>query len=172
MKQWMLLGLLFMAACGSEGEKDTALKGEAAETTAASSQVYDFGILAGQWTKKGQYAIVAESWQARDNGYWQGAVYRIEAGDSTLLEALQLEPRGDSSYAYVARVIGQNDEKSIPYLLSTYLRDSLFEFQNAGHDFPQRIVYRLPDTNTLEITLGILADSSKNKVFVFNRLLP
>lgn len=171
MKRWMLIGLLFLAACSTESTESESNGAENAlspETETPTKRI-DFSILAGHWTKKGQYATVAESWEAREDGYWLGSVYRIEEGDSTLLEALQLEPRGDSSYAYVARIIGQNDEKAIPFLLSTYLPDSLFEFENSGHDFPQRISYRLPDANTLEITLGILADTSKNKVFVFNR---
>jgi hypothetical protein len=172
MKHWLIVGLCLLAACSAD-ETASDDRGVLRENPDAAGPVeaIDFGILAGHWTKQGKYAIVAESWEAREDGYWQGSVYRIESGDSTLIEALQLEPRGDSSYAYVARVIGQNDEKAIPFIMSTYLPDSLFEFQNAGHDFPQRITYRLPDVNTLEITLGILADSSKNKVFVFNRLL-
>lgn len=169
MKYGLILGLLFLTACSAD---ETTSEEISSNQPAAASNTFDFGILAGNWTKKGQFAVVAENWQARENGYWQGSVYRIESGDSTLLEALQLEPRGDSSYAYVVRVIGQNDEKAIPFIMSSYVGDSLFEFQNAGHDFPQRITYRLPDKNTLEITLGILADTSKNKVFLFNRMLP
>lgn len=169
MKQWWALGMLLLAACGSDSGEQGVASDATAANQAGRKQAIDFSILAGDWTKKGQYATVSEHWQARADGYWQGAVYRIENGDSTLLEALQLEPRGDSSYAYIARVIGQNDEKAIPFLLSTYIADSLFVFENAGHDFPQRISYRLPNAQTLEITLGILADSSKNKVFIFDR---
>lgn len=169
MKQWWIMGMLLLTACGKGSDEQGVAEDKAVAEKAGQEHALDFSILAGDWTKKGQYATVSEHWQARADGYWQGAVYRIENGDSTLLEALQLEPRGDSSYAYIARVIGQNDEKAIPYLLSTYIADSLFIFENAGHDFPQRISYRLPNAQTLEITLGILADSSKNKVFVFNR---
>lgn len=172
MKRWLFIGFLFLVACGTDEAVTDEQVASNKRPVAQPASVYDFSILAGNWTKQGKYALVAESWQGRENGYWQGAVYRIELGDSSLIEALQLEPRGDSSYAYVVRVIGENDEKAIPFIMSNYVADSLFEFQNAGHDFPQRITYRLPDVNTLEITLGILADTSKNKVFVFNRVLP
>lgn len=169
---WSLL--LLLAACATEEKADEPAAGGVFESSApeqadAIPELPDFSVLEGVWEKRGAYAVVSESWKKLDADYWQGQVVRVEGKDSTLLEALQLEPRGDSTYVYIARVYSQNDGKAIPYTLASFEDGKYFEFHNAGHDFPQRILYELPDDHTLRITLGILADSTKNKVFTFQK---
>lgn len=168
--------LLLLAACATEEKTDAPAGGGVFENSVpeaadAKPALPDFSVLEGEWEKRGAYAVVSESWKKLDANYWQGQVVRVEGKDSTLLEALQLEPRGDSTYVYIARVYSQNEGKAIPYTLSAHEPGRYFEFQNAGHDFPQRIVYELPDAQTLRITLGILADTTKNKVFTFQKRL-
>lgn len=166
--------LLLMAACATEESTDRPVddgvfESNTAEEETAKNGLPDFSILEGDWEKRGAYAVVSESWKKLDANYWQGQVVRVEDGDSTLLESLQLEPRGDSTYVYIARVYSQNEGKAVPYTLAGYEPGRYFDFHNAGHDFPQRILYELPDAQTLRITLGILADTTKNKVFTFQK---
>lgn len=175
-KLYIWLFMLLLAACATEEKTEEAATDGAFNYNTpgepmAKPQLPDFSVLEGAWEKRGAYAVVSESWKKLDANYWQGQVVRVEGKDSTLLEALQLEPRGDSTYIYVARVYGQNEDKAIPYTLASFEAGKYFEFHNAGHDFPQRILYELPNANTLRITLGILADTSKNKVFTFQKRL-
>lgn len=173
-KLYIWLFLLLVAACATEEKtEETATDGvfnnNPPETADAKPALPDFSFLEGEWEKRGAYAVVSESWKKLDANYWQGQVVRVEGNDSTLLEALQLEPRGDSTYVYIARVYSQNEGKAVPFTLAAFEAGKYFEFHNAGHDFPQRIVYALPDAQTLQITLGILADTTKNKVFTFKK---
>lgn len=175
-KLYIWLFMLLLVACATEEKPeeaatDGAFKINTPGERMAKPQLPDFSVLEGAWEKRGAYAVVSESWKKLDANYWQGQVVRVEGRDSSLLEELQLEPRGDSTFVYIARVYSQNEGKAIPYTLASFEAGKYFEFHNAGHDFPQRILYELPDPNTLRITLGILADSSKNKVFIFNKRL-
>jgi len=153
-----LLFIVLLLALGS-------CKEEAAEQ--ASNP---FGVLEGHWTKVGATATVAEHWERFDANRWKGAVYRIEAGDSLLLEALEIRPVNDTTYDYVALVKGQNNDQPVAFRLNEHLADSLFVFENPNHDFPQKISYHLPQRDSLVIVLGLLADPSKDRVFGFSRV--
>lgn len=154
MRKLLLVALLlWFAGCKQEPEK------------AASP----FEVLEGHWTKAGATAVVAEHWERFDANRWKGAVYRIEAGDSMLLEALEIRP-ADSTYEYVALVQGQNNNQPVAFRLNQHLADSLFVFENPNHDFPQKISYHLPHRDSLVIVLGLLADASKDRVFSFGRV--
>lgn len=151
-KSIWLLGLLLLAACATDRQDDP------------------FEILSGHWVKQGNTAVIAEHWEQARDGAWTGAVYRIEAGDSLLVESLEIRAAGDSGFVYWAEVQGQNEGKSVPFDLKTYFPDSLFVFENANHDFPQKISYRLVTPDSLEIVLGLLADSKKDRQFYFGRV--
>lgn len=156
----VLLSFLFLL--GLAGCADEAKESELANP---------FHILEGHWIKQGKSASVTESWVRAGENRWEGQVLRIEAGDSSLLEALEIRALGDSSYVYVATVSGQNNNQPVPYQMSRHIPDSLFVFDNVGHDFPQRISYLHPaGGDSLVITLSSLQDTSQDRVFVFYRL--
>ena len=158
-KRWavvLLIGLL--AACNSE---------EAPQELAAAP-LYDFSVLEGRWVKQGKVATVSEFWEKADANSWKGGVYRIEATDSSLVEALRLYIEADSTVIYEAMVFGQNENQAIPFQMSFYAADSLFVFQNPNHDFPQQIKYLLRN-DTLEIVWGLITTQEKDRVFVFSR---
>ncbi len=129
-----------------------------------------FQVLEGHWAKAGAAAVVAEHWERFESNRWKGAVYRIEAGDSMLLESLEIRPV-DSTFDYVALVQGQNNDQPVAFRLQKHLADSLFVFENPNHDFPQKISYHLPQQDSLVIVLGLLADPSKDRVFGFKRVV-
>lgn len=130
-----------------------------------------FRMLEGQWIKEGKAASVTEAWVRTGEKRWEGQVWRIEAGDSSLLEALEIRAQGDSNYVYVATVSGQNDNRPVPFLMSQHIPDSLFVFDNVGHDFPQRISYLHPSgSDSLVITLASLQDPALDRVFIFYRI--
>lgn len=143
----------------------TSCKEETAEEIASP-----FTVLEGHWTKTGAAAVIAEHWERFDTNRWKGAVYRIEAGDSILVESLELRPVNDSIYEYVALVQGQNNDQPVAFRLNAQLADSLFVFENSNHDFPQKISYHLPQRDSLVIVLGLLADPSKDRIFSFSRV--
>lgn len=151
-KSAWIWGLLLLSACSNPGQDDP------------------FAILSGHWIKRGNTAVIAEHWEQASDRAWIGAVYRIEEGDSLLVESLEIRAAGDSGFVYWAAVEGQNEGKSVPFDLKTYLPDSLFVFENANHDFPQKISYRLLTPDSLEIVLGLLADESKDRQFYFGRV--
>ncbi len=128
-----------------------------------------FAVLEGHWNKTGAAAVIAEHWERFDTNRWKGTVYRIEAGDSMLLESLEISPI-DSTYAYMALVQGQNNDQPVAFRLNAQITDSLFVFENSNHDFPQKISYYLPQRDSLVIVLGLLTDPSKDRVFSFSRV--
>lgn len=156
MRKLLFFGLVWaLAGCAQEQPEEKALP---------------FEVLEGDWIKVGASATVAEHWERFDANRWKGAVYRIEAGDSMLVESLEIRPINDSTYEYVALVQGQNNDQPVAFRLNQHLPDSLFIFENPNHDFPQKISYHLPERDSLVIVLGSLTDPSKDRVFSFSRV--
>ena len=80
-----------------------------------------------------------ETWKLIDNRNLEGTGFAINGKDSTIIEYLKLNQTSDGVY-YVPRVPDQNDGKEVRFKLVNKNKELVFE--NPGHDFPQRILYR------------------------------
>ena len=106
----------------------------------------------GTWELKNEKGILTETWVRQNDSTFAGTFYFINVKDTLHKETIRLEHRADS-ITYFAKVIGQNNDKSIPFKLTTASIDSLI-FENPAHDYPQKMVYQKNKTNGIIITLS------------------
>ena len=106
--------------------------------TAASTATAapDLGWMAGDWVSCGPVEVVEERWLGPSRGQLVGVnLTRTPKGDS--FEFLRVGP-GAKGLAYIARPGGGAPvEFALVDARAGYAR-----FENPGHDFPRRIVYR------------------------------
>lgn len=97
-----------------------------------------FGFLSGTW--KVENSTLIEKWQLDGEDVLTGKVYSVAAQDTILHELIQLI-FDQSNIWYKAQVIGQNNNQFILFNL-VKCQPNLFVFENAEHDYPQKIGYR------------------------------
>ena len=82
---------------------------------------------------------------------------------------MQLVKRTDGFY-FVAMVKGQNGDKPVSFKVTRSTPVS-FVAENAAHDFPQRIEYRLKNNSRLQAVIsGIIKGKKRQVKFLFKRL--
>ena len=101
-----------------------------------------FSWLEGTWEmKKSGGNSNLEVWKKIDDSTMIGAGMKVRGSDTTMLESIELVFR-DNQYWYIPTVPDQNNATPVPFRLITS-DEFKFTFENAKHDFPQRIVYHL-----------------------------
>lgn len=100
-----------------------------------------------------------EVWK-KDGGNLRGAGF-MHAGDSySQTETLEIMVT-DSTLVYRATVPDQNEGRVISFPLSSH-SDSMLEFTNPEHDFPNVIAYRFSNDSLLYIDVQSLTDPNGN----------
>lgn len=105
-----------------------------------NTSLLQFSFMLGNWEMKTAKGKITESWTQNKEGL-SGKSYRHTLnGDSALMETLLIK-KIDGSFYYCSNVSGQNNGETVNFkLIST--ENNTFVFENATHDFPQRIVYQ------------------------------
>ena len=81
-----------------------------------------------------------EIWTAHNDASIAGKGLMINDADTTMLEQIELAYRNNEFY-YIATIPDQNNGNPIEFKL-VKTEGKIFTFENPGHDFPQRIIYR------------------------------
>jgi len=115
----------------------------------------------GSWEQKTDKGILTESWQRQNDSVFVGSCYFINESDTLHSETILLEQRADS-ITYSANVKGQNNDKAVPFRLTTANTNSLV-FENLKHDYPQKIVYQKNKSNGLVVTISGILQGKKNE---------
>ncbi len=105
----------------------------------------DFAFLAGCWASEGREPGSGEQWTQPAGGTLLGTARTVENGRTVATEFLQIRQNDDGSIDFVALPSGQ--EMAAFRLIS--MTDAQVTFENPEHDFPQRIMYRLPKDDLL-----------------------
>jgi hypothetical protein len=95
--------------------------------------------LLGKWELQTSKGPVFENWQRKSDNELSGKNYLIKSGDTTVLETIQVLYRNDS-LLYIPNVNDQNKGRPVEFY-SDIVNDTLLQFQNPNHDFPQTIAY-------------------------------
>ena len=124
--------------------------------------------IVGNWEQKTDKGILTESWQRQNDSVFVGSCYFINESDTLHSETILLEQRADS-ITYSANVMGQNNNKPVPFTLTTANTNSLV-FENLSHDYPQKIVYQKSKSNGLLVTIsGILHGKKSVEKYNFSK---
>ncbi len=122
----------------------------------------------GNWQQQTDKGILTETWERKNDSVYLGSCYFINETDTLHSETILLEQRADS-ITYSANVKGQNNDKAVPFTLTSANTLSLV-FENPVHDYPQKIVYQKNKSNGLLVTVsGILHGKKSIEKYSFNK---
>ena len=98
-----------------------------------------FDWLVGTWQREAAKSVTVESWHKLSEHTFEGLSVRISKAtqDTVFSESLLLAEMGGELF-YVAKV--PENAFPIPFKLTTFDENQAV-FENAGHDFPQKITY-------------------------------
>jgi hypothetical protein len=142
-----------------------ALLSVLAVASQAVPRAADLGWLAGCWELTRGSRHVVEQWTAPGGGTLMGMARTVADGTTTEWEFLLIRER-PGGLDYVAKPSGQPEAV---FSAVTVTKDAVM-FENAQHDFPQRIAYRLqPDGGVTATTEGTMNGQTRTISFPYAR---
>lgn len=94
--------------------------------------------MAGCWAQAGREAGSVEQWMAPAGGVMLGMARTVQGGRAVEFEFMQLRAGADGRLSFIAQPQGRPPTE---FRLLTQ-GDAEAVFENPGHDFPQRVIYR------------------------------
>jgi hypothetical protein len=95
--------------------------------------------MAGCWeSRDGGQRIISEQWMQPAGGLMLGMGRTVESGKAVDFEVMRIEQNGDEVIFY-ARPRANKEETAFKMIKGG---DGEAIFENKGHDFPQRVIYR------------------------------
>jgi hypothetical protein len=139
----------------------------AATPAAAPSDIDKLGFIAGCWTMvRPNGTKIDEQWFAPSGGAMVGMSRSVRDGKLREYEFMRILPAADGKLQYVAIPSGQA-EAAFPM---KEIADGTVTFENPAHDFPQRILYRLIDKDTLVARIeGSVGGQARSADFPYKR---
>lgn len=133
--KYLIASAFIVAACG----------GILAQSV--KSSVADARWLAGCWelTDATRGIVITEMWMKPNGGSMLGIGRTVRKGVAADFEFLRIEEKGNS-LSYISKP-RQNDQEIEFKLIKSAAKE--FVFENAAHDFPQRIIYKQSGNESL-----------------------
>jgi hypothetical protein len=108
--------------------------------------------LLGSWENKSEEGILSEIWEKKNDSTFIGESYFIREKDTLHSERIEVKQKGED-LLYIPTVKGQNNDKPVTFKL-TLATENEFTFENPAHDYPQKIVYKMVNANSLVATIS------------------
>ncbi|WP_396141840.1 DUF6265 family protein [Flavobacterium sp.] len=109
--------------------------------------------LLGNWENEMPEGVLTETWTKENDSTFSGTTYFIiNKKDTVHSEAIILSQLNDE-LVYRPTVKGQNNDEPVDFKLSSESENS-FSFENPKHDYPQKIVYKKVNENSLVATIS------------------
>jgi hypothetical protein len=119
------------------------------------SRTKGFDWLVGTWENQSKEGKLTEAWEKMNDSTFKGRSYFVSGTDTSFSESISLVQR-NGVLLYIPAVKDQNNGLSISFRLITMNEKDLI-FENAEHDYPQRISYHHVSKDSL------IAEISGNK---------
>ncbi|SFD62389.1 DUF6265 family protein [Flavobacterium phragmitis] len=124
--------------------------------------------LIGNWENTSPEGVLSENWQKLNDSTFSASSYFIKGKDTLHFETIILAQLGEK-LTYKATVKGQNDDKPV-FFPATSESDKQLVFENAKHDYPQKITYTKGANNTLTAEIsGNLNGKPSSEKFVMTK---
>lgn len=122
----------------------------------------------GTWYAKSTGGELLEWWVVKNDSLMENKSYYIKDKKETLSETVNLV-YSNGKIQYIATAYGQNDDEPVAFNLISK-KNKTYIFENKEHDFPQRIIYRFPAKNRMQVTInGTTAKGFKQVDFDFTK---
>lgn len=142
----------------------------AATPPAPASEIDKLAFISGCWTLSWPNGTtIDEQWLAPAGGTMLGMSRSVRDGKLREYEFMRITPGPDGKLQFVAAPSGQA-EAAFPI---KDLAENAATFENPQHDFPQRILYRLVDKDTLVARIeGSVGGQARAADFPYRRCAP
>ena len=144
------------------------MAGPAAATTPPAEMVIG-GRLAGCWERIVPNGRTVEQWLPAEGGMLMGMSRTVRDGKVREYEFLRIDRDSAGKLRYVAQPSGQAEAT---FVLKSLSEDTVV-FENPQHDFPQRVLYRFVDRDTLVGRIeGSVDGQARSADFPYKRCTP
>lgn len=125
--------------------------------------------LIGAWQNNSNQEISTEIWKRNNDSTLSAISYTTKGSDTIFFETIILQQNGKDLF-YIPTVKNQNNNKPVSFTLTTYTPNQVI-FENAAHDFPQKISYTMVSNDSLlaEIS-GIINGKINSEKFPMTRV--
>lgn len=125
--------------------------------------------LAGCWEQIVPNGRTVEQWMSEEGGLLLGMSRTVRDGKAREYEFLRIDRDPTGKLRYVAQPSGQAEAT---FMLKSLTEDTVV-FENPQHDFPQRILYKRVDKDTLVARIeGSVAGKARSADFPYRRCTP
>jgi len=150
------LCLLFASCNGSQNEATDTGKDSSDFICImpAPNLLDEVSWMLGDWQNEENGVMTTETWTKTDETHFSGVSYAIELenGDTLFFETMKLHHE-TTGLVYSPTVKDQNGGTAVDFLLISS-NDSMVQFENPAHDFPQKIVYRSITPDSMVATIS------------------
>lgn len=137
-----------IASCGSSESSETGDE----PATPTYDELHQASWLMGRWENMSEEGMLSEIWtEVNDSTYQANTYFAIPTGDTVFTEEVQLRQTGKDVF-YSTIVSNQNEGRPVDFKM-TKASDKELVFENAKHDYPQKIHYKL-DGKTVTATIS------------------
>lgn len=125
--------------------------------------------LIGRWENNSAEGNLSEFWTKANDSTLLGESYFAIKSDTVFGEKVELSQRGND-FIYEARVAKQNDEKPVPFKLTSSSEKEMI-FENPEHDYPNKIVYQKVGNDSLVAEIfGTIDGKLKSETFKMKKV--
>lgn len=126
-------------------------------------------LLAGTWRMETPRGPLFEEWKVVNKKAMNGKSYKLNGRDTLLLENIKLI-KNTSGFYYIPTVSDQNNKQPVPFKMINN-QNSSFTFENKQHDFPQRIIYKIVNRDSVVARIeGTKGGKESYSDFFYKRL--
>ncbi|WP_445454728.1 DUF6265 family protein [Flavobacterium sp. 25HG05S-40] len=105
----------------------------------------------GEWNNKSKDSEFTEIWKKATDSSYVAESFVLVNKDTVFYEKIDLMERNDNLF-YIVSVRNQNNEKPVAFYATLMAKDSI-TFENPKHDFPNKIVYRKIENDSMIATI-------------------
>lgn len=163
----------FLFACNSDSDDESSTPSDSTAITQAPAslggKLQQVAWMVGTWEMRQPEGILTETWKAASDTEMTGtSVLVSEKAELLFSEKMRIVSRGNDLW-YMTTVSNQNEGKEVGFQFKTVTGGEII-FENASHDFPQRIIYKQKEERIMYARIeGDKDGLSKQEEFEYNR---
>jgi hypothetical protein len=139
-KAIIILGLITLVSCQNKSEKNF-------------EKLEKMNWLIGQWENKSPEGLLTETWTKENDSTFSGQTYFIKNEKDTVHSESIVLTQVNDELIYSPTIKGENNDEPVDFKLNSDVENS-FTFENLKHDYPQKIVYKKVNDNSLLATIS------------------